>query len=105
MRMKRTNLVLDEQLLDTATRLLGARTYSAAVNQALAEVIRLVQIRGMVELVGQGVWEGDLSEMREDAAPRPRPARRRLPQPRAVAQSARVGSASRPQRSRPHKHA
>jgi Arc/MetJ family transcription regulator len=39
--MKRTNLVLNEDLLNEATRVLGAKTYSAAVNTALQEVIRL----------------------------------------------------------------
>ncbi|MGH9618518.1 MAG: type II toxin-antitoxin system VapB family antitoxin [Bryobacteraceae bacterium] len=34
--MKRTNLVLDEKLLAEATRTLGVKTYSAAVNLALA---------------------------------------------------------------------
>ena len=38
--MRRTNLVLDDQLLEQATRVLGAKTYSAAVNTALEEVIR-----------------------------------------------------------------
>jgi hypothetical protein len=39
--MKRTNLVLDEHLLAQATQVLAAKTYSAAVNTALEEVIRL----------------------------------------------------------------
>ncbi|MGK5081764.1 type II toxin-antitoxin system VapB family antitoxin [Bdellovibrionota bacterium FG-1] len=64
--MKRTNLVLDEELLKTATQVLGAKTYSAAVNQALAEAIRTAKIRGLAEFFGTGVWEGELSEMRED---------------------------------------
>lgn len=64
--MKRTNLVLDEELLETATRLLGAKTYSAAVDQALRETIQLWKIRGIAEFVGTGIWEGDLSKMRED---------------------------------------
>ena len=64
--MKRTNLVLDEQLLETATRLLGARTYSAAVNKALQEAIRVVRLRDLSDLFGSGIWEGDLAEMRED---------------------------------------
>lgn len=64
--MKRTNLVLDEELLETATRLLGAKTYSAAVNQALKEAIRSVKARGLSEFIGSGVWQGDLSQMRED---------------------------------------
>ena len=69
--MKRTNLVLDADLLERATRVLGAKTYSAAVNQALEQVLRIEQIRGLSSYYGQGLWEGDLSEMRED-----RPARR-----------------------------
>jgi Arc/MetJ family transcription regulator len=47
MRMKRTNLVLDAKLLDEATHLLGVKTYSAAVNLALAEVMRLRKIQGL----------------------------------------------------------
>lgn len=66
--MKRTNLVLDENLLKDATRLLGAKTYSAAVNTALEETIRVLKIRGLVEFFGKDIWEGDLSEMREDRA-------------------------------------
>lgn len=41
---RRTNLVLDAPLLETATRVLGAKTYSAAVNLALEEVIRIRKI-------------------------------------------------------------
>ena len=64
--MKRTNLVLDEELLKTATRLLGAKTYSAAVNQALEETVRIAKIRGLAGFFGSGVWEGDLTQMRAD---------------------------------------
>jgi Arc/MetJ family transcription regulator len=71
--MKRTNLVLDERLLDEATRVLAAKTYSAAVNAALGEVIRVRKIQALARFAGSGIWEGDLSEMRED---RPRRTRR-----------------------------
>ena len=64
--MKRTNLVLDEELLKTATRVLGTRTYSEAVNKALEQSIRLTQIRGLLNFSGQNIWEGDLAKMRED---------------------------------------
>ena len=64
--MKRTNLVLDELLLETAREVLGARTYSATVNLALQEAIRTARLRDLAELVGSGVWEGDLSQMRDD---------------------------------------
>lgn len=64
--MKRTNLVLDEQLLITATHLLAAKTYSAAVNTALAEVIRMRNMQSLPNSFGTGIWEGDLQQMRED---------------------------------------
>lgn len=64
--MRRTNLVLDEHLLERATRVLGAKTYSAAVNTALEEVIRLKKIQRIPEFFGTELWQGDLAEMRED---------------------------------------
>jgi Arc/MetJ family transcription regulator len=76
--MKRTNLVLDEHLLEEATRTLGVKTYSAAVNRALEEVLRLKKIQSLPSFFGRLRWEGSLSEMREDR-PRARrhPARKR----------------------------
>ena len=77
--MKRTNLVLNADLLENATRVLGVKTYSAVVNIALAETLRLKKIESLPNFFGKGLWQGDLSEMREDK-PRARsgkkPARR-----------------------------
>jgi Arc/MetJ family transcription regulator len=73
--MRRTNLVLDERLLDEAARVLGAKTYSEAVNTALEEVIRPRKIQGMAQFFGSGIWEGDLAEMREDRTRRARSSR------------------------------
>lgn len=72
MRMKRTNLVLDEHLLDEALRLSGERTYSKAVGRALAEFVRRVKAGRILELAGSGRWEGNLAEMRGDRPRRPR---------------------------------
>ncbi len=72
--MKRTNLVLNEELLDLATKLLGEKTYSATVNKALEEAIRVHKIRQVTQLFGTGAWEGDLASMRED---KPRKMRRK----------------------------
>ncbi len=66
MRMKRTNLVLDEKLLEEAVRLAGTRTYSQAVNEALADYIRRIKARKILQLAGSGVREGDLPSMRRD---------------------------------------
>ena len=64
--MKRTNLVLNEDLLEQAVRVLGVKTYSAAVNLALEETLRLKKIQSLPQFFGRGMWAGDLSEMRED---------------------------------------
>ena len=72
--MKRTNLVLDEALLEEATRLSGQRTYSKTVELALADFVRRIRAGQILQLAGTGLWEGELSEMRGDT---PRvPARR-----------------------------
>ena len=64
--MKRKNLVLDAPLLETAMRELQTKTYSATVNLALQEVIRMRRIQTLSRFFGKGLWHGDLSEMRED---------------------------------------
>src|ERR1019366_6085172 len=69
MRVKRTNLVLDERLLAEALQVLGAKTSSAAVNTALEEVIRLQKIQSIPHFFGSGIWQGGLSQMREDRPP------------------------------------
>ena len=75
--MKRTNLVLDEEILDEAVRLSGEKTYSAAVVRALREFIRRAKARRILDLAGSGLWAGDLSEMRGDRRPARRASRGR----------------------------
>jgi Arc/MetJ family transcription regulator len=67
--MKRTNLVLDVDLLKEATRLSGEKTYSSAVMRALEDFVRRAKARQILELRGSGLWEGDLSHMRRDRSP------------------------------------
>lgn len=64
--MKRTNLVLDEDLLKEATREMGLKTYSATVNAVLKEAVRRMRVRKLAGFVGKVEWVGDLSKMRED---------------------------------------
>jgi Arc/MetJ family transcription regulator len=64
--MKRTNLVLDEHLLEEATRLSGEKTYSGAVRRALEDFVRRAKARRILELRGSGLWEGELGAMRDD---------------------------------------
>ena len=64
--MKRTNIVLDEQLLEEATRVSGERTYSRTVERALREMVQRARARKILDLAGSGLWEGDLAVVRED---------------------------------------
>lgn len=64
--MKRTNLVLDDRLLEEAVRLSGERTYSRAVERALRDFVQRAKAHRILELAGSGLWEGDLSVVRED---------------------------------------
>jgi Arc/MetJ family transcription regulator len=64
--MKRTNLVLPEDLLEEAVRLSGERTYSRTVERALEDFVRRIKARRILELAGSGLWKGDLSDMRSD---------------------------------------
>ena len=64
--MKRTNVVLDEDLLEEAVRLSGERTYSRTIERALHELVRRAKARGIDQLAGTGLWQGDLGEMRGD---------------------------------------
>ncbi len=72
--MKRTNLVLDAPLLEAAMRELQTKTYSGTVNLALQEVLRMRRIQRLSGFFGKGLWEGNLSEIREC-----HPARKRRP--------------------------
>jgi len=64
--MKRVNIMLDEHLLEEALRVSGERSYSKAVGRALTEFVRRLRSRRIFELAGSGLWEGSLSEMRQD---------------------------------------
>jgi len=58
--------VLDESVLEEATRLSGERTCSAAVMRALEDFVHRARARQILELRGSGLWEGPLAEMRGD---------------------------------------
>ena len=76
MRMKRTNLVLREDLLEEVTRLSGEKTYSRAVERALEDFVQRFKARQILALAGSGAWEGELGSMRGDRSARPKRPRR-----------------------------
>ncbi|HEV8393072.1 MAG TPA: type II toxin-antitoxin system VapB family antitoxin [Vicinamibacterales bacterium] len=67
--MKRTNVVLDEHLLEEAVRVSGERTYARTIERALEEMVRRAKANGIDQLAGSGLWVGDLPEMRNDRVP------------------------------------
>jgi Arc/MetJ family transcription regulator len=64
--MKRTNLVLDGELLEEALRVSGERTYSRTVERALRDFVQRARARRILDLAGSGQWHGDLSVVRAD---------------------------------------
>jgi Arc/MetJ family transcription regulator len=64
--MKRTNLVLREDLLREAVAVSGEKTYSRAVEVALEDFVRRARARKILDLRGSGLWEGSLPDVRGD---------------------------------------
>lgn len=62
----RTNVVLDEELVEKVKKLYGIPTTRAAIDFALRTLVGSSDRRDMLELEGIG-WEGDLDEMRPPA--------------------------------------
>lgn len=62
-RMVRTNVVVNEELLDKVMRLYRLKTKRAAIDLALRRLAGEDRYTKMLELEGSG-WDGDLDEMR-----------------------------------------
>jgi Arc/MetJ family transcription regulator len=67
--MKRTNLVLNADLLEETLKVSRERTYSRAVERAMEDFVKRARARRILELAGSGAWAGNLSIVREDAPP------------------------------------
>jgi len=67
--MKRTNIVLDEELVSDALRATGLKTRRALVDYALREVVRREHQLGLLKLKGKIRWDGDLEASRESRFP------------------------------------
>jgi len=63
--MKRTNIVIDENLIKSGLRVTGLKTQRALVDFALRELLRRDAQKKILELKGNINWEGDLGEMRQ----------------------------------------
>lgn len=61
----RTNVVLDEALVEKAKALTGIKTTRAVIDEALRSLIRLREQSQVRDLRGQVPWEGDVAILRE----------------------------------------
>jgi Arc/MetJ family transcription regulator len=62
--MKRTNIVLDDKLVDKCMETTGIKTQRALIDHALRELLRHESQTKILELKGKVNWEGDLNEWR-----------------------------------------
>ena len=61
----RTNIVLDDALVNRARKLTGIRTKREVIHAALQTLVRLQEQASARSLRGKLNWEGDLNEMRQ----------------------------------------
>jgi Arc/MetJ family transcription regulator len=62
----RTNIVIDDELMEKALEVSTAKTKKDVVEEALILLIRLKQQMKLRDLRGKLHWEGNLTEMRSD---------------------------------------
>jgi len=62
----RTNIVIDDDLMNDVIRLTGVKTKREAVEIALKSLIKLKNQENVRNLRGKLKWEGDLNDMRTD---------------------------------------
>jgi Arc/MetJ family transcription regulator len=61
----RTNIVLDDELVEEAMRYTGLTTKKGVIEEALRTLVRLKSQESIRSLRGQLRWEGDLNTLRE----------------------------------------
>ena len=61
----RTNIVLDDNLIERAKKLTGIKTKREVVQEALRTLILLREHAGVRQFRGKLKWEGNLDEMRQ----------------------------------------
>ncbi len=60
----RTNIVIDDKLMDDALKATGLKTKKEAVELGLKTLIKLKKQEGIKAFKGRLKWEGDLEDMR-----------------------------------------
>ncbi|OQX76350.1 MAG: DUF2191 domain-containing protein [Bacteroidetes bacterium 4484_249] len=62
----RTNIVIDDLLMEEALRLSQLKTKKSVIEKALELLIRFEKQSAIKELKGKLKWEGDLNKMRQN---------------------------------------
>lgn len=62
----RTNVVIDDQLMDEALKLSGLRTKKAAIEAGLRLLVKFSRQEKVKNFRGKLEWTGDLDKMRTD---------------------------------------
>lgn len=60
----RTNVVIDEDLIEAGLKATGLKTRRDLIDFALRDLLRRKRQRGLMELKGSVVWRGNLDRMR-----------------------------------------
>lgn len=60
----RTNIEIDEKLMDEILQKTSIKTKKEAVDTALREFLRKIKLQELADLRGKIKWEGSLEEMR-----------------------------------------
>lgn len=66
--MLRTNIELDEELINEGMRLTHLKTKKDLVNFALKELVSKMRRRKMLEMEGKVEWTGSIHRMRKSRA-------------------------------------
>jgi Arc/MetJ family transcription regulator len=61
----RTNVVLDDELVNSCIKVTGIKTKKSLIDYALKELLRHKKQRKILKLKGKITWEGNLDEMRK----------------------------------------
>ena len=62
--MARTNIDLDDKLIEEGLRVFKCKTKKELIHLALRELLKTEKRKEILKLRGKLVWEGDLEEMR-----------------------------------------
>ncbi len=65
----RTNIEIDDELMEQALKIGGVATKKAVVDEALRLFVRIKAQAGIRELFGTVQWDGDLEQSRQNRLP------------------------------------